>query len=95
MAKYNIIKERVATPKEVFDNLKNGGLKLLCENKHNNTITQVAWAGDNNVEFITIADDKRVAEYFEAFPYGSSIDLKNNSNYFKPYFIWYFGYIED
>lgn len=93
--RYNIIKENLATPSEVFTNLKYGGLKLLCENKNNNTITQVAWCGDNNVEFITIADDKRIAEYFEAFPYGSSIDMKLNSKYFKPNLVWYFGYIED
>ena len=30
--KYQIIKEREATYKEVFDNLKHGGLKLLFEN---------------------------------------------------------------
>lgn len=93
--KYNIIKERLANPSEVFTNLKYGGLKLLCENKKNGTITQVAWCGDHTVEFITIANDKRIAGYIESFPYGSSIDMKMNSNYFKPYMVWYFGYIKD
>ena len=93
--KYNIIKENLATPSEVFTNLKYGGLKLLCENKKNGSMTQVAWCGDNNIELITVLNDKIIAEYFDSFPYGSSIDMKNNSNYFKPNFVWYIGHIED
>ena len=50
MKRYKIIKERTAKDKEVFENLKNGGLKLLCFNNITGLWSQVAWCGDNTIE---------------------------------------------
>ena len=94
MKRYKIINERIAKDKDVFENLKNGGLKLLCFNNITGLWSQVAWCGDNTIEIITIKDNKRYAEYFEYFPYHDLFQLKANTNFFKNK-TWWLGYIED
>ena len=94
MRRYKFIKDRTATPNEVFDNLKNGGLKLLCINHNNNTTSQVAWCGDGSIEVITIENDKKIAEYFMSFPYHDLFQLKENTTFFNNK-TWWLGYIQD
>ena len=107
MKRYKFIKDRTASPKEVFENLKNGGLKLLCFNQVTGLWSQVAWCGENTIDFtsnlaygdntievITIKDDKCYAEYFEHFSYHDLLQLKSNTNFFKNK-TWWLGYIED
>ena len=94
MAKYSIINEKVANLQEVFDNLKNGGLKLLCFNKNTRRWSQVAWCGENQIEVITIENDKIFAEYFMEFPFNNLNELKENRIFITDK-IWYIGHIED
>ena len=94
MRRYKLIKDRAASSNEVFDNLKNGGLKLLCFNKNNKIWSQVAWCSDNQIEIITIENDKIVAEYFMNFPYNDIEELKANTKFFDNK-TWWIGYIED
>lgn len=47
MKYYRFIKDHTATRQEVFDNLKHGGLKLLCDLHTTKRTAQIAWAGDN------------------------------------------------
>ena len=94
MKNFKIVKENLASQKEVFDNLKYAGLKLLCFNETTKLWSQVAWCGDNTIEVITIKDDKRYAEYFEHFPYHDLFQLKANTNFFKNK-TWWLGYIEE
>lgn len=91
-----IIKERKANFIEVFHNLKNGGLKLLCENHSNKTISEVAWCGDNKIEIITVKHGKIYGQYMEEFMPTSPNDLKlNYPNFFNSNMTWYIGHIED
>ena len=94
MRKYKIIKDRVATKIEVFNNLKNGGLKLLCENLDNKTISEVDWVPGGSIEIITVENDKIVAQYFMGFSYNNVETLDYNTKFFKNK-IWYIGHIED
>ena len=94
MKRYKFIKDRTASPKEVFENLKNCGLKLLCFNQVTGLWSQVAWCGDNTIEVITIKDDKCYAEYFEHFSYHDLLQLKSHTTFFKNK-TWWLGYIED
>jgi hypothetical protein len=93
--KYQIIKEREATYKEVFDNLKHGGLKLLFENLKTKTFSQVAWSGDNQIEIITIRNDKVYNDYFMTFSSPTLESMMDNKIFVNNYSRWYIGYIED
>ncbi len=93
--KYQIIKEREATYKEVFDNLKHGGLKLLFENLKTKTFSQVAWSGDNQIEIITIRNDKVYNDYFMTFSSPTLESMMNNKIFVNNYSRWYIGYIKD
>ena len=93
--KYQIIKEREATYKEVFDNLKYGGLKLLFENLKTKTFSQVAWNGDNQIEIITIRNDKVYNDYFMTFSSPTLESMMDNKIFVNNYSRWYIGYIED
>ena len=93
--KYQIIKERKATYKEVFDNLKHGGLKLLFENLKTKTFSQVAWSGDNQIEIITIRNDKVYNDYFMSFSSPTLESMMNNKIFVNNYSRWYIGYIKD
>ena len=94
MKRYKIIKERIAKDKEVFENLKNGGLKLLCFNKTTGLWSQVAWVPNGSIEVITIENDKIVGQYFISFQYPNIEYLKANTKFFTNK-TWYIGYIED
>ena len=94
MKRYKFIKDRIASPKEVFKNLKNGGLNLLCFNKTTELWSQVAWCGDNTIEIITVENDKIIARYFMSFPYTDFNFFVKNSKFFENK-TWYIGYIED
>ena len=93
--KYQIIKEREATYKEVFDNLKHGGLKLLFENLKTRTFSQVAWCGDNRIEIITISNDKVYNDYFMTFSPVTVESMMDNKIFVNNYSRWYIGYIKD
>lgn len=93
--KYQIIKEREATYKEVFDNLKYGGLKLLFENLKTKTFSQVAWCGDNRIEIITIRNDKVYNDYFMTFSSPTLESMMDNKIFVNNYSRWYIGYIKD
>ena len=93
--KYQIIKEREATYKEVFDNLKYGGLKLLFENLKTKTFSQVAWSGDNQIEIITIHNDKVYNDYFMTFSPVTVESMMDNKIFVNNYSRWYIGYIKD
>jgi len=93
--KYQIIKEREATYKEVFDNLKHGGLKLLFENLKTKTFSQVAWSGDNQIEIITIRNDKVYNDYFMTFSSPTLGSMMDNKIFVNNYSRWYIGYIKD
>lgn len=93
--KYQIIKEREATYKEVFDNLKYGGLKLLFENLKTKTFSQVAWSGDNQIEIITIRNDKVYNDYFMTFSPVNVESMMDNKIFVNNYSRWYIGYIKD
>lgn len=93
--KYQIIKEREATYKEVFDNLKYGGLKLLFENLKTKTFSQVALSGDNQIEIITIRNDKVYNDYFMTFSSPTLESMMNNKIFVNNYSRWYIGYIKD
>ena len=93
--KYQIIKEREATYKEVFDNLKHGGLKLLFENLKTKTFSQVAWSGDNQIEIITIRNDKVYNDYFMTFSSPTLESMMDNKIFVNNYSRWYIGYIKD
>jgi len=93
--KYQIIKEREATYKEVFDNLKHGGLKLLFENLKTKTFSQVAWSGDNQIEIITIRNDKVYNDYFMTFSSPTLESMMDNEIFVNNYSRWYIGYIKD
>ena len=93
--KYQIIKEREATYKEVFDNLKHGGLKLLFENLKTKTFSQVAWSGDNQIEIITIRNDNVYNDYFMTFSPVTVESMMDNKIFVNNYSRWYIGYIED
>lgn len=93
--KYQIIKEREATYKEVFDNLKHGGLKLLFENLKTNTFSQVAWCDDNRIEIITICNDKVYNDYFMTFSPVTVESMMDNKIFVNNYSRWYIGYIKD
>ena len=58
MANITIIKERIATETEVFNNLRYGGLKLLCENDLGMTISEVDWFSAGKIEVINVANTK-------------------------------------
>ena len=93
--KYQIIKEREATYKEVFDNLKHGGLKLLFENLKTKIFSQVAWSGDNQIEIITIRNDKVYNDYFMTFSSPTLESMMDNKIFVNNYSRWYIGYIKD
>ena len=93
--KYQIIKEREATYKEVFDNLKYRGLKLLFENLKTKTFSQVAWCGDNRIEIITISNDKVYNDYFMTFSPVTVESMMDNKTFVNNYSRWYIGYIKD
>ena len=93
--KYQIIKEHEATYKEVFDNLKYGGLKLLFENLKTRTFSQVAWSGDNQIEIITICNDKVYNDYFITFSPVTVENMMDNKIFVNNYSRWYIGYIKD
>jgi hypothetical protein len=88
-------KERKATYKEVFENLKYGGLKLLFENLKTKTFSQVAWSGDNQIEIITIRNDKVYNDYFMTFSSPTLESMMDNKIFVNNYSRWYIGYIED
>ena len=94
MRRYKLIKDRIASHKEVFENLKGGGLKLLCFNKITRLWSQVAWCSENQIEVITLENDKIVANYFMYFPYNDLFQLKLNTKFFNNK-TWCLGYIED
>lgn len=94
--KYQIIKENPITLKEVFENLKNGGLKLLYFNRKENNVSEVSWFPDNKIEIITIENDKEVAHYFASFPFNSLVEMTCCGNKsFSNAEGWYIGYIKD
>ena len=93
--KYKINIDRKATYKEVFDNLKYGGLKLLCENLKTKTFSQVTWCGDNRIEIITIRNDKVYNDYYMTFSSPTLESMMDNKIFVNNYCRWYIGYIED
>ena len=93
--KYQIKLTRKATYQEVFDNLKHGGLKLLFENLKTKTISQVAWSGDNQIEIITIRNDKVYNDYFMTFSPVTVESMMDNKIFVNNYSRWYIGYIKD
>ena len=95
MKYYKFIKDHTATRKEVFDNLKHGGLKLLCDLHTTKRTAQIAWAGDNLIEIIVIENDKVYSHYFQNFPYNDVNQLILNDPKFFENKTWWFGYIED
>ena len=93
--KYQIIKEREATYKEVFDNLKYGGLKLLFENLKTKTFSQVAYCWDNKIEIVTVKNDKIINQYFMEFSPVTVENMMDNKIFANNYSRWYIGYIQD
>ena len=93
--KYQIKLTRKATYQEVFDNLKYGGLKLLFENLKTRTFSQVAWSGDNQIEIITIRNDKVYNDYFMTFSPVTVENMMDNNIFVNNYSRWYIGYIKD
>lgn len=93
--KYQIKLTRKATYQEVFDNLKYGGLKLIFENLKTKTFSQVAWCGDNQIEIITIRNDKVYNDYFMTFSSPTLESMMDNKIFVNNYSRWYLGYIED
>lgn len=93
--KYQIKLTRKATYQEVFDNLKYGGLKLIFENLKTKTFSQVAWCGDNQIEIITIRNDKVYNDYFMTFSSPTLESMMDNKIFVNNYSRWYIGYIED
>jgi len=93
--KYQIKLTREATYQEVFDNLKYGGLKLIYENLKNKTFSQVAWSGDNQIEIITIRNDKVYNDYFMTFSSPTVESMMDNKIFVNNYSRWYIGYIKD
>jgi hypothetical protein len=93
--KYQIKLTRKATYQEVFDNLKYGGLKLIYENLKTKTFSQVAWSGDNQIEIITIRNDKVYNDYFMTFSSPTLESMMDNKIFVNNYSRWYIGYIKD
>ena len=96
--RYKIFKDRAASLKEVFENLKGcgEGLKLLYFNKRMNNVSEVSWFSVNKIEIITIENDKVVAQYFPSFPFNSVVEMKNCGNKsFASADGWFIGYIKD
>lgn len=95
--KYNIIKELPVNSLEtIFNELKNGGLKLLYFNDKYNNVSQVSWFPGGKIEIVTIENDEIVAEYYPSFPFNSVTEMKycGNSS-FASTNGWFIGYIED
>lgn len=95
--KYNIIKELPVNSLEtIYNELKNGGLKLLYFNAKENNVSQVSWFPGGKIEIVTIENDEIVAEYYPSFPFNSATEMKccGNSS-FASTNGWFIGYIED
>lgn len=95
--KYNIIKELPINSLEtIYNELKNGGLKLLYFNAHENNVSQVSWFPGDKLEIVTIEDDKIVAQYYLSFPFNSVMEMKCcGSPSFATTNGWFIGHIED
>lgn len=96
MIRYNVIIDKPAKDKEVFENLKEGGLKLICKSLDNGRLSQVSWVPDGSIEIITLQKNRKsvYSHYYMSFPYNSLESLKLNTSLFKNN-EWYFGYISD
>ena len=95
--KYNIIKELPINSLEtIYNELKNGGLKLLYFNDKENNVSQVSCFPGGKIEIITIENDEIVAEYCPPFPFNSVTEMKccGNSS-FASTNGWFIGYIKD
>ena len=98
MKNITIIKERKATKTEVFNNLRHGGLKLLCENDLRLTISEVNWYPGDKIEVINMTNGKSpkvVGEYVTNFPYKTLDEMKMNNPQMFAGKVWYIGHIED
>lgn len=98
MKRITIIKERLASENEVFDNLYHGGLKLLCENINGMTISEVSWFPDGKIEIINMLNGKYpkiFGQYVTKFPYNTLDELKANNPKMFAGNKWYIGHIED
>ena len=95
--KYNIIKELPVNSLEtIYNELKNGGLKLLYFNKQENNVSQVSWFPDGKIEIVTIENDKIVAQYYYSFPFNSVVEMKCcGISSFATINGWFIGHIED
>lgn len=95
--KYNIIKELPINSLEtIYNELKNGGLKLLYFNARENNVSQVSWFPGDKLEIVTIEDDKIVAQYYPSFPFNSVMEMKCcGSPSFSTTTGWFIGHIED
>lgn len=93
-----IIKERKATETEVFNNLRHGSLKLLCENNSGKTISEVNWYPGGKIEVINMTNGKSpkiVGSYVTDFPYETLDEMKMNNPKMFIGKTWYIGYVED
>lgn len=98
MANITIIKERIATKTEVFNNLRHGGLKLLCENDLGLTISEVSWYPGGKIEVINMTNGKSpkiVGSYVTDFPYKTLDEMKMNNPKMFLGKKWYIGHAED
>ncbi len=95
--KYNIIKELPVNSLDfIFNELKNGGLKLLYFNARENNVSQVSWFPEDKIEIITVEDDEIVAQYYPSFPFNSVVEMKCSGCYsFTTTNGWFIGHIED
>lgn len=77
----------------VFDNLKNGGQKLMCYD------SQYEWMPDGKIERIHVGRNNEIIKEILDFNYPTVWTMFNNTNgkYAKelPYGPWYFGYITE
>ena len=73
----------------VFDNLKNGGMKLMCYD------TQYSWLPNNKIEAIHIGKNDQLVCKVLDFNYPNEWTMFHETSKYKclPYGPWYFGYI--
>ena len=95
--KYNIIKELPVNSLEtIFNELKSGDLKLLYFNAHSNNVSQVRRSSKDQIEIITIENDKIVAQYYMSFPFRSVVEMKCcGCHSFAKTAGWFIGRIEN
>ena len=93
----NIIKElSINSLETIYNELKNGGLKLLYFNAKENNVSQVSCFPGDKIEIVTIENDEIIAEYCLPFPFNSVEEMKSCGNAsFASTNGWFIGYIKD